>query len=31
MEDEKKPAHPVIDEYKGNPVLRIPLVDEPTY
>jgi hypothetical protein len=29
MEDEKKPAQPVIDEYKGKPVLRIPLVDEP--
>jgi hypothetical protein len=29
MEDEKKPAQPVIEEYKGKPVLRIPVVDDP--
>ena len=29
MEEEKKAAQPVIDEYKGKPVLRIPLVDDP--
>ena len=29
MEDEKKSAQPVIEEYKGKPVLRIPVVDEP--
>jgi hypothetical protein len=28
-EEEKKPAKPTIDEYKGKPVLRIPLVDDP--
>lgn len=30
MEEEKKGIEPVIDEYKGKPVLRIPLVDEPS-
>jgi hypothetical protein len=29
MEDEQKSAQPAIDEYKGKPVLRIPLVDDP--
>ncbi len=29
MDEDQKPAKPVIDEYKGKPVLRIPLVDEP--
>ena len=29
MNDDKKSAQPVIDEYKGKPVLRIPLVDDP--
>jgi hypothetical protein len=29
MEEEKKEAKPIIDEYKGKPVLRIPTVDDP--
>lgn len=29
MEEEKKETGPVIDEYKGKPILRIPIVDEP--
>ncbi|MBW7888476.1 MAG: hypothetical protein H3C35_08975 [Bacteroidetes bacterium] len=29
MTDDKKPAQPEISEFKGKPVLRIPLVDEP--
>ena len=29
MEEEKKSIQPVIDEYKGKPILRIPLVDDP--
>ena len=29
MEEAKKEVQPVIDEYKGKPVIRIPLVDDP--
>jgi hypothetical protein len=29
MEEEKKPAQPEIAEFKGKPVLRIPIVDDP--
>ncbi len=29
MEESKKEIKPVIDEYKGKPVIRIPLVDDP--
>ena len=29
MEETKKEIQPVIDEYKGKPVIRIPLVDDP--
>jgi hypothetical protein len=29
-EEEKKPATPERSEYKGKPILRIPLVDEPS-
>ncbi len=29
MEDEWKLVQPVIDEYKGKPVLRTPFVDDP--
>ncbi len=29
MENEKKEITPVIDEYKGKPIIRIPLVDDP--
>lgn len=29
MEDAKKEVQPVIDEFKGKPILRIPLVDDP--
>jgi hypothetical protein len=29
MDTEPEEARPVIDEYKGKPVLRIPLVDQP--
>ncbi|MBI2428374.1 MAG: hypothetical protein HYV29_06190 [Ignavibacteriales bacterium] len=29
MEEEKKEIKPVIDEYKGKPVIRIPLVEDP--
>lgn len=28
-EEESKPAQPIVDEYKGKPVLRIPVVDAP--
>ncbi|MFA6541011.1 MAG: hypothetical protein WCT99_05350 [Bacteroidota bacterium] len=28
-EQESSPAQPVIDEYKGKPIIRIPLVDNP--
>lgn len=29
--EEEKPSHsqPVIDEYKGKPIIRIPLVEDP--
>ena len=30
MEEEKKLAQPEITEFKGKPVLRIPIVDEPS-
>ena len=30
MDEEKKPAQPEITEFKGKPVLRIPIVDEPS-
>lgn len=29
MEEEQKEIQPVIDDYKGKPVIRIPLVDDP--
>ncbi len=29
MEEEKSEQLPVIDEYKGKPILRIPIVDAP--
>lgn len=29
MEEEKKESKPIVDEYKGKPVLRIPVVDDP--
>ncbi len=29
MEKENKSAQPVIDEYKGKPIIRIPLIDDP--
>lgn len=29
MENEKKENKSVIDEYKGKPILRIPIVDDP--
>ncbi len=29
MEEEQKPAEPVVEEFKGKPVLRIPVVDNP--
>ena len=29
MSDEQNSAQPVISEFKGKPVLRIPTVDEP--
>jgi len=29
MEESKKEIKPIIDEYKGKPVIRIPLVDDP--
>jgi hypothetical protein len=29
LEEEKKEIQPVIDEFKGKPIIRIPLVDEP--
>ena len=28
-EEQKEVAKPVIDEFKGKPIIRIPLVDEP--
>ena len=30
MEEEKKSAQPEMSEYKGKPVLRIPVVDDPS-
>ena len=30
MEEEKNGAQPVIGEFKGKPVLRIPIVDNPS-
>lgn len=30
MEEEKQTAQPEITEFKGKPVLRIPIVDEPS-
>ncbi len=30
MDEEKKPAQPEITEFKGKPVLRIPIVDDPS-
>ena len=30
MDNEKKQAQPEVSEFKGKPVLRIPLVDEPS-
>lgn len=30
MEVSKKPAEPEITEFKGKPVLRIPIVDDPS-
>jgi hypothetical protein len=29
MEEENKPAQPVMSEYQGKPVLRVPTVDAP--
>jgi len=29
MEEDERPFHPVIDEDKGKPILRIPVVDQP--
>ncbi|HTY37203.1 MAG TPA: hypothetical protein VMH23_08830 [Bacteroidota bacterium] len=29
-EEQHQQAKPMMDEYKGKPVLRIPLVDEPS-
>ena len=29
MDEEKKDIKPVIDEYKGKPIIRIPIVDDP--
>jgi hypothetical protein len=29
MEEETKPAQPVISEYQGKPIIRIPTVDNP--
>jgi len=29
MEEEKQEAHPVIGEYQGKPIIRIPTVDNP--
>ena len=30
MEEQNKGAHPERSEFKGNPVLRIPVVDNPS-
>ena len=30
MEEEKKDAQPVIGEFKNKPVIRIPIVDNPS-
>ena len=30
MEENKKSAEPIIGEFKGKPVIRIPIVDEPS-
>jgi hypothetical protein len=30
MEEEKNEAQPVISEFKGKPVMRIPIVDNPS-
>ncbi|HLF20330.1 MAG TPA: hypothetical protein VI704_06035 [Bacteroidota bacterium] len=30
MDEEKKAAQPELTEFKGKPVLRIPLVDDPS-
>ncbi len=30
MDEPKKPAQPELSEFKGKPVLRIPLVDDPS-
>ena len=30
MDEEKKQARPELSEFKGKPVLRIPLVDDPS-
>ena len=30
MDEEKKSAQPEMSEYKGKPVLRIPVVDDPS-
>ena len=29
MEEEKNEAQPILSDYKGKPILRIPTVDEP--
>ncbi len=29
MEDETKPAQPIISEYQGKPIIRIPTVENP--
>jgi hypothetical protein len=29
MEEETKPAQPIIGEYQGKPIIRIPTVDNP--
>jgi len=29
MEEETKPAQPIISEYQGKPIIRIPTVDNP--
>ena len=30
MDEEKKPAQPELSEFKGKPVLRIPLIENPS-
>jgi hypothetical protein len=30
MEEDKKESQPMISEFKGKPVLRIPIVEEPS-